>query len=174
MISSDAFVEALGKLAPSVEELEGYGLCADEISEIRSSYTASIDKAESKRSRNAILDLLHRYNLSTIEIGDVTFLDSPINIEEGIHFGYSESNILVVNLSNNTVEVRDIANTSYVINYCAASPSRYLECLLIVARCLGGDLDNNTITSVAEKCAKKSGIPESMSYYLTLLGYETD
>lgn len=175
MISANFFVKTLKSLAPKEDNLRSQGLDDEDIFEIVSSYNIIKINNDKLTTENPILDLIHQYDLKNMEVGEITFSNEIKYIDEHIYFGNSESNIILINAQTGFIEVRDREDYSFIMYTCASSPSNFLESILKVSYYLTLALvDDSSIYLAAKDCTLLSGCNESMNYYLTLLGYQTN
>jgi len=127
---------------------------------------------------DAIGDLLHRFDVSRLEIGAVRFEPHLADTIRGSRFGRFDIDPLIINKMTGEIEVVDELDESQVLYFCASGAGEFLGALLNAAgffvRCPveAGLWDNQVeILSQSRKCASLAGGHKYIRFYYVLLGY---
>ena len=79
ILDAQKFADELRQLTPPAEKLAEKGVSPEGIERAQKSYLC-VEKKGLERQDDPILDLITRYDLSSVEIGSVTFADEPVQL----------------------------------------------------------------------------------------------
>lgn len=171
------FVVAIAACAPETDRLVKTGLTHDQAGAFRETYQCIPKNSESRTSTDPLIDLIHRYDLSTVEIGVVRFVDTPIYHSKYLQVGEVEADPLVINHSDGEINVVDLADDRHTLWHCAEDGSSFLEALVYVdcflSRRIGDNRfarDQRPACEVAARCAVAAGGIEFVAFYRMLVG----
>jgi hypothetical protein len=193
-MNADEFVKALALLAPSEETLKLRGLSEVAVERVRKSYICVERPNVERREDNPLLDLLTRYDTTTVEIGMVIlglnnhcyeYYIRNLKEQSKIAVGVAEVDPIVIYLPSGEIQLLDHARIGYVMCMCAVDGSHFLDALLLVAAFVPPHpyfkgvnwtkeqiSENNKAACVlASQCAKAAGVDEQRcGLYRMLLG----
>lgn len=124
---------------------------------------------------NPVLDLVLRYDMSTVRMGLVSFRNTIETISGKLWFGKAEADRLVVDPGSSRIQLLDHAAPSYVICDCASSGAQFLDAL--IAGIEPGpendpfEEDSPELPPVAIQCARAAGGEEFLSFYRDILAW---
>jgi hypothetical protein len=176
-MTAEDFVRRLRTAAPGAEQLRNVGFSAQEAAEFQRSFVCVLrSTAPTERQTDPLLDLLSRYELSTIEIGMITFA-SPAAEPALVRVGAVEADPLILDRRTGEVLVTEGSPSGGVLWRCARDGARFLDALApaaeFLARC-AFDLtlsdDASARRSRAEECSVAAGGAEYLDFYRMLLG----
>lgn len=173
------FAENLRRCAPDTKRLEEVGLSASEAEQSLLAFRC--DEIASSTVTNLtgdpLIDLVNLYDVSTIEIGPITFVRPIVERDQFWLVGRDEFASLVIDKASGEVRVDELNPASSTIMRCAENGESFLSAMLPAACFLGRcsyDLDlgqdQEAITSQAEECAELAGGNEYLDFYNYLLG----
>lgn len=179
-MNADDFVKRLGECIPPQEKLNALGLPKSRIREkINSRRATPRAGIPATRNQNPILELIQNYDLSTVDIGMVTFLNRVIRKEGKLIIGEFEQDPLMLNESTGEVYISDHIKPSHIMCKCALDGAHFLDALIIAARHLSEcgvnyplAWDQTLKHSVAQECASKAGGKEYLKFCEVLIGCE--
>jgi hypothetical protein len=174
-MNKENFANSLSALKPDINKFIELGLTDEEAKEFVSSYycIAKTPKSRSKYYNDVVLDLIDNYDCSKVVIGLVRFLKDVIETDAYFQFGNVDSDLLVVDKTDNAVKVLDELNYHHVIWDCAKNSSSFLDALLTCAAFFTDNLNGECTplqkaTSI-EKCVYLAGGEEYLPFYEVLL-----
>jgi hypothetical protein len=126
-LNADEFVHAMRRLSPSPEEAALRAYAPGEVEKLALRYACPQRVGRTSRA-NALEDLLHRYDVSALEIGRVDFIAGARPHWAGMVVAFFEADP-VVTLPGGEVAVFEQARFGERIMGCAASPERFLATL---------------------------------------------
>ena len=180
-MKADEFAENLKHCAPDVKRLEEVGLSTSEAQQFLLAFRC--DEITSPTATNLtgdpLIDLVNLYDVSTIEIGPITFVQPILERDQSWLVGKDEDATLVIDKASGEIRVDELDTAGSVAMRCAKNGDRFLSALLPAACFLGKcsyDLDlgqdQEAITSQAKECAELAGGKEYLDFYNYLLGGE--
>ncbi len=178
-MTANEFAAGLKKCAPSREKMLAEGLSEAEANQFLASFLCSEDSVQSHLNNvsNPVLDLINRFDVSTLEIGMITFLKPVVEIEQRWLVGKDELLPIVINQLTEEVTVEQITPNRHTIQLCARSGGNFLAALLSIACFLGKCSydtqlyeDDLAKYEQARKCAELAGGERYRSFYQYLLG----
>ena len=177
-MDADTFAARLNSCAPSLNEAlemtEGRREAAEAI---RDAYTCRRRPGmEIRVSDNPIIDLVRRYDLSSVEVGLVEFGSAIYELAGKLCFGKAEADPLVIDEDSGHVQLLDHASPGYVICECARNASQFLDALVAGTEILGGRRSEDIIEDfdVVNRCAELAGGDEYRVFYAQILGWGLD
>jgi len=176
MISS-VFVEKLKQLAPLPSELVGRGLSNDFIDYfIRRYICLPRIRLNKFYNKGAIFNLINEYDCSTMEIANISFVQSVIEKDNYYQVGNLEQDILSINKISLEIEVLDFAEPRHRIWSCASNQENFLDALLLCAdfytKKVKSQLhttDHTHALEIAYLCSEKAGGTKYLDFYEMLL-----
>ncbi len=170
------FVSGLVAAAPSVERLRSIGLDEPTIRHILGSSKVNPIHTHYRESDNILEELQQNFDLSTIDIGMLTFFSQSIERNQYYDFGGWDTNWVGWNKA--TDEVHVISSETYEVLFrCANSLENFLaaliECKFFFNQRLFDDAlwdDMPTITKYASKIANSAGGSLYEEFYRIFLG----
>ena len=163
------FVENLKNLVPSEEKLAKYGLSDEEIKSIQQVFLAEPRKVYIQ-SANPLFSLIENFDVSTLEIGLVRFLDCPVETKHFWRVGYVDADWLVIDKITDQikVELHDFENQDIYI--CAENSEKFLDALYEVAKYIFSE--ERTFSKncrQAKICTDLAGSEKCFDFYKMLL-----
>ncbi len=177
-MDKSTFVERLARLAPGVEALARIGLSGIEANDFREKYICQKRQTE-VREPNEILALLKGWDLSSVKIGMVRFLQQPREIPGKVCIGKVEADPLLLMQSTGEVLVEDLHAPGHVLWVAARNGSSLLDALIPAAEFLTKrgmeeiDFeDTDAARAAAKRCATLAGGERYHDFFSMLLGAE--
>jgi hypothetical protein len=178
-MNEDEFVKQLSLTAPVREDFKYFNVSDDYIQNFIKKYKCILRKnSKIILNSNSILQLLTKYDCSNVEISAISFLHEPIEYVGYYQIGIVDIDILAINKISLGIEVLDHDNTDYVIWECASNSDRFLESLLLCAKCLMENFkkppeyeNSSELLKCVNKCSNIAGGDEYSDFYKMLLGY---
>ena len=127
-------------------------------------------------TEDPLLSLVNCYDCSKVEIGCISFLESPIEEIGFYQVGNVDADILAINKITFKVEVLDYTSKNHVIWECAVNSDNFLNALLLCAEILTARLKNLSEDDplISEEdinhCANTAGGEEYTDFYQMLIG----
>ncbi len=174
-MDAQKFANVLAQLAPPAEKLAEQGVSPEGRERERKSYIC-VEKKGLDRQDDAILDLITRYDLSSVEIGMVSFTDEPVQLDGSIYIGEHEGDPILMYISSGEIYVADRDAQKHIMSWCAKDSDSFLDALIIaqrhLSRCGYDDaLSNDQVAAceVASECANAAGGTKYLDFYKTLV-----
>lgn len=173
------FVKALANLAPSQEKLIAMGIEDKNVMKMfQANYLGIVlNKAQALKEEDFLSDL-ENYDLSHINVGMVSFAETPQNHTDFYLIGLVEVDYLVILKRNSEVVVVDYADSTHIIWKCAATIENFLDALIECAKFFrkrainGEEFSSMQIKEISYEIAILAGATGYLDFYLMLLGYE--
>lgn len=166
------FLTLLARAMPSMSELAQYGLDEEEAEEIQASFK-SVERPSSGGGvsfSSELQTLVSENDLSTVEVGLVTFPSHPEITDRGVVVAYFEADPLVVQ-RDGSVAMSDHARPD-VLRTCAASSEAFLEALARFVEIRSRKKDwNGRLAEAASICAEAAGGSDYKWFYSALCGF---
>ncbi len=132
---------------------------------------------KTKNSANEIINLIANYDMSSVEIGMISF-DKEIRETEGFYFfGKVELDLMAISKGNNEIVVVDYSDTDEIIQYCAANSKKFLAAMMTAWRATTEFLldeekadDYDYREEVIAKCTELAGGDAYFDFYDNMLG----
>lgn len=161
--------------APTVERYLSLGLSMTEAMELRDRYICRARTRKSKSQTNEILDLLDRWDVTTLEIGMLRF-SPPVSLENNaVQIGQVEADPLIMT-GKSEILVEEFGAAGHILWRVARTPEQLLDALVVAAKYLGscgvGEIDieeSSMAKSVASNCAVLAGGDQYSSFFKMLL-----
>ncbi len=163
------FVENLKNLVPSEGKLAKHGLSDEEITSIQQSFLSEPKKVY-RRSINPLFSLIENFDVSTLEIGLVRFLDYPVETENFWRIGYVDADWLVIDKITNQikVELQDLEDQETYL--CAENSEKFLDALYEVAKYIFSEERTSPKNCQQAKiCTDLAGSEKCFDFYKMLL-----
>ena len=180
-MNASEFLLVLSGCAPSIENLSRFGYPPGIVAEFHGSYFAKSRAGQEAIADDPLLDLVTRYDASSITIGMVKFSARPFESEIGWIVGNDEAELILIERESGEVQVRETGKEWYVASRCAATSAKFLDSMALVAcfsaRCLVDpelDADNEGKRHRAAKCAALAGGEQYLAFYENALGVRND
>jgi hypothetical protein len=138
----ESFINRLLKSKPDKQKLLNFGYNIDTVNSILLPYTFKAKNNEVTNHDYIIDDLLNKYDLSELVIGEFTFLNQSIYKEVFIEFGaFDLFRVAIIKNSNEIVILDEHEDT--ICQKCAIDELHFLEALLMADKFLNDNLFNN-------------------------------
>jgi len=174
-MDAQKFAKELIQLAPPAEKLAEKGISPESIERAQKSYLC-IEKKGLDRQDDPVLDLITRYDLSSVEIGMVRFTDTPIVQDGSMCIGEFEVDPILMDITSGEIYVVDLAARNHIMWWCAKNGESFLDALIIAERHLsrcGYDYtfagDQAAAFEVASNCAEAAGGRKYLDFYKVLV-----
>jgi len=174
-MDAQIFADELRQLAPPAEKLAEKGISSEGIEREQKSYLC-VEKKGLERQDDPILDLITRYDLSSVEIGMVRFVDEAVQQDGSIYIGEFEVDPILMDITSKEIYVVDRDAHNHIMSWCARNGDSFLDALIIAERRLsrcGIDyaLSNDQVAAceIASDCAKVAGGTKYLNFYKTLV-----
>jgi hypothetical protein len=166
------FVKELWDCAPSMEALSAQGLSAKEAHDFRHSYMGVHRTLKTGAVySNPLIELIENYAMSGIEIGMITFLPHSLNNPGYWQVGEIETDPLIVEFGTEAVRVIETAHLTHTLWECASSADRFLDAVIVSARCLSNaGRSDRDVKECIMQCEKLAGGFQYRSFYQMLFG----
>jgi hypothetical protein len=173
------FIDYLGRIRPTVDQLKNAGCSQSIIETIISFYRfekRSIKNPITHSSSDEIIELLASHDLSGLEIGTISFMDMPIIDHYGISFAKDESDPLYVS-ENGTIVIRQLHKLDHIICNVAKDSEHFLDMFITYIKYARdvqlnlidyNDLDKAKI--VSDECTTKAGGEQYRNFCSALFG----
>jgi hypothetical protein len=179
-MDAKTFVDAVGKLAPTLDELIRGGSSREGAVYFQRGFFAPPREPGKERSTgDPVLDLIANYDVSTLEIGRVTFLQEVEYSPGKYVIGKEEADPLVMDPETGEIRLEELGTDGFVIATCAASGGQFLDALYRAqvhfrerSRDESVYNDNRKCHEAAEECARLAGGARYLGFYQTFLGCE--
>lgn len=175
IMDAQKFANELRQLAPPAEKLAEKGVSPEGIEGIRKSYFC-VEKEGLERQDDPILDLIARYDLSSVEIGSIRFADEPVQLDGSIYIGEVEVDPILMDVTSREICVVDRDAHNHIMWWCARNGDSLLDALIIAERhlskCGYDDAlwdDQVAACEVASDCAKAAGGTKYLDFYKMLV-----
>ena len=175
IMDAQKFVNELRQLAPPSEKLAEKGVSPEGIERALKSYLC-VEKEGLELQGDPILDLITRYDLSSVEIGMVRFADEPIQLDGSMYIGEVEVDPILMDISSREIYVVDRDAHNHIMWRCARNGDSFLDALIIaeryLSRCWYDDtLSNDQVAAceVAGDCARAAGGTKYLGFYKMLV-----
>lgn len=175
-MEADQFVEALWACAPDIEQLKATGIPSEVAQRFRDAHLCR-KKTEAVRYCDPLLDLISRYDASTVEIGMILLGSSVVKTDRNWQVGEVEADPLVIDKATEEVQVEELYTNGHILSRCAESGGKFLDALLLAAsfqRYNRGPGDQDRAYEEAESCALAAGGEVYRRFYLHLFGVYCD
>jgi hypothetical protein len=174
-MDAQKFAKELIQLTPPNEKLAENGVSQEEIERTQKSYLC-VERKGLDRQDDPVLDLITRYDLSSVEIGMVRFTDTPIVQDGSICVGEFEVDPILMDITSGEIYIVDWAARNHITSWCAKNGDSFLDSLIIaerhISRC-GYDyaLSDNQAAAceVASNCAEAAGGKKYLDFYKMLV-----
>jgi hypothetical protein len=166
-MNADAFVHALRRLIPSREEAALRAYAPSELERLTRRYACPLREGRKPRA-NALEDLLHRYDVSALELGRVEFLAGARPHWAGQVVAFFEADPLVL-VRQGEVALFEQARFGERLLVCAASAEQFLDalgCFVAGLRTRAAWLDD--LDGAALRCAALAGGAAFEPFYVAL------
>ena len=126
-------------ISPKLQELLDQGLSESFVRLLLASYEAE-PRAEFRDYGDELLNLIHNYDASKIEIALIHFdldNDSPYGIppsERFLRVGYARADLLVIDKITGEIAIEDHESSGFIMDYCAENSENFLDALLEMAK----------------------------------------
>ena len=171
MVRGPEFVTRLKSLQPSESALASIGFSGASLEQMLRSYECRMLKAVS--CSDPLLELCCCYDVSSIEIGYVQFINVPEIYTELVQCGSVETDPIMFRPRSGAVWVVDHSDRNHLIWECAASGGGFLEALLTVAevstRRMLGDTGVDSV-SAFRHCTRVAGGARYGKFWCMLIG----
>jgi hypothetical protein len=175
IMDAQKFANELRQLAPPAEKLAENGISQEEIERTLKSYLC-IEKKGLDRQDNPVLDLITRYDLSSVEIGMVRFTDTLIVQGGSMCIGEFEVDPILMDITSGEIYIVDWAARNHIMWWCAKNGDSFLDALILAERHLsrcGYDYtfadDQTAACEVASNCAEAAGGRKYLDFYKVLV-----
>lgn len=176
-MDSRTFVIQLGRLAPSVPQLERLGFTHGQIDDFRKSFLCQERQSENTET-NELLRLLIEWDLSQIQVGMVRFLSKPEQVSsDRVCIGSVEADPLVLLYRTGEIVVEESGMPDHILWAAAKNGPMFLDALILAAEFLSkrsvGEIDyedNSAAWGMVERCASLAGGDKYLRFYSMLLG----
>ena len=177
-MDADTFAARLLACAPSIEN----GLSSDDLHTAQAFVAEFVCKKRPGMDKpshdNPLIDLVQRYDMSSVRIGLVSFRSTIDEISGKLWFAKAEADPLVIDPESSRIQLLDHAALPYVICECASSGAQFLDALLagIEARPDTEPFDGESpeVPSVSLQCARIAGSEDYWPFYRDILGWGLD
>lgn len=174
-MNADQFAKRLSEISPTATELKSWGIPEKMIPEWISTYKCKLKDGETRVINNPLLDLISRYDLSTVEIGMLQ-LGKTKNWKSSGQFqviGTIESDGLAIRNSDFKIVLLDHDDPCYVLSPIAANADYALDAFIILADALKdiSKVDKTGRDDWVRRCVQASGESDSLGLYKTLIGH---
>ena len=175
----DVFVQRLYVSAPTPEQLFRVGLSSKDANEISDyfRFRRRGDNVPIDEHVFGLVDLISKWDGTTVEIGAIRFADHPIDLGAMIQVGFVEDDPLIVDKQTGEIAVIDSSDQSTVVWKVARDSECCLDALDCLSRYFTGcaiqqiDYDNRDIAmATAKNCAALAGGDEYLLFYSSLIG----
>lgn len=140
-MDADSFTIELAKLAQPISYWREQGLSVDLAQEFYSSYICHFIEGRTRQNQDPLLDLLHRYDTSTLCIhmirfdpDSLAFFSSLLPNDDRIPVAEIEEDPLVLDKRTGEILQLDHATIDYVMARWARESGLFLDALLLVAK----------------------------------------
>ncbi len=189
-MNAEEFVRRVRECAPKINDLKELGYTDDSAKAEQKCFAC--DKiSDDGALENPLLDLIKRYDCSSLEIGLISF--SPecydyLDIDQSAYIPVAvmESDPVVVDKISGKILILDHGNLNFVMSTLADSGEKFLDSLIRMAEIklphkgpfdklseLEKTNNNDFILKYAQGCARIAGISLDANIYEILLGYES-
>jgi hypothetical protein len=178
-MSPAVFVHELAETAPTVADLLALGLNADEAASWAAAYhlaPRACPLTLEYQPQDEALMLVLTYDVGSLEVGMVSFLDCPKPLGASVQFAVVEMDLMVLTEAGEVVVV-DWECPTHVMWQCAADGAHLLQALLLASRFLTLTMLDKAISNddqfalgVARSVGEAAGGPEYESFYQMLFG----
>ncbi len=166
------FLALLARAMPSMSELLQYGLDEHEAEEIQAGFK-SVERPSlggGVRFSSELQSLVSENDLSTVEVGLVTFPSHPEITDLGVVVAYLEADPIVVR-HDGSIAVLDHARPTFS-RTCAANSEAFLEALARFVEIRSRKKDwNGRSADAASICADAAGGSDYKWFYSELCGF---
>ncbi len=177
MDKAESFINRLLASKPDKQKLLNFGYNIDTVNSILLPYAFKVKNNELTNHDYIIDDLLNKYDLSELVIGEFTFLNQSIHKELFIEFGVFDLFRVVIIKNSNEVVLLD-EHEDIICQKCAIDELHFLEALLMTEKILNDNLFNNdddigykiATLEKAQKLAELAGSKNYSDFYKTLIG----
>lgn len=128
--------------------------------------TSVHQRSSTFKSNNSIESLITAYEISSREVGIVTFFDVPRELPPHWIFGNSEANFLALNTESGRVVELDHADLSFQVCECATDADSFLRALAAFAEGLRTRDDDEQLFS---RCVEIAGGEAFEGFYAALI-----
>lgn len=170
------FIEQIKDFAPSIEDIKKVGLSDDFAVLLSNEYKYAIRDVTS-HSENEIDNLINNYDLSKLAISLISFNKQIIETEDYRFFGDDEADLLGISNATQEIVMTDHEAPDFVMLYCAANPSAFLDALLAAWRTLTAILiddsksdDKKFRLQAIKTCSDLAGGDKYHQFYYSLIG----
>jgi hypothetical protein len=166
---------------PDLGEMLASGLSTKHCERVRSSFVVPRIKDNETRIRDPLLDLVTNFDVSTLEIGPVSFdqryKEYYPQYDHVTIFAMDDADFLVIDNQTNEIAVVDSQSDGNVIGFCAKDGTHFLEALLEMARrtTVHYPFSRHNLPVIdrcgnAKACTAKAGGGEYLWFYKVALG----
>jgi hypothetical protein len=172
-MTADDFVTKLKQYMPSESSLIEQGIT--DVYRIQKTYIC-VPKTNSIPNANPVLDLLQRYDASTVEVGMFQFIFEPIDKGDKWQIANDEADLVVLDKLTGQVRVEELGSNGHVLSNCAHDGEKLLLALVEVKEAyrklgeLGYPDDTVLRQNLATPCGLAAGGDLYERYYQYLLG----
>lgn len=170
------FAEQLTICAPRIQDLVSTGMPEDIARMFSKSYQLKRVNDNAFGNQYDILDdLYENYDFSDLELGMLTFSYPEKLSDSEFIIGHLEADYIVINTVTKEIYIKELAEPSHILMYCAQNPSAFLEALLIASCFKAKKLlklvdDEFSVYKNEDMCIKAAGGSIYKSFCSTMLG----
>lgn len=175
-MDADRFCTELWLAAPEAARLVDAGLSPAQAEKFRLSYRCIEKKGAISEFEDPLLDLITRYDISSIEIGMIRFASLAARSNQMWTVGKVESDPIILDSVSGELVVKDLHDKGHILWHCAFGSDRFLDALIPVARFLATctwDLalleNQQEACKVADDCAILAGGSAYLNFYQMLV-----
>lgn len=172
-MTADEFVKSLKELQPTEDQLRKDGILNELIDEIISGYDCVMRSGVmSEYYDDVLLDLINRYDVSSVQIGFIRFNQSPLSIPRKGKAKYViiaafDADYIAVSLDTGGVVLVNGDAYPYIITPIAKNGTKFLDSLIALIEGTNRSLNNKELII---SCVELSGTPESVGFFEVLCG----
>ena len=172
-MTADDFVSRLRAAQPTRISLRSAGVPEEIIDEIRASYCfVRRQRPQGLQGHDPVIDLLDRYDASTVDIGSIKFraTPQPQRCRDGIPvliFADFEADALALDDSSHQIWSLDGCKLSFVMMTLAQDGGRFFDALIYLVETKGTSVESGQI---ARRCAELAGSDAAIGFYQMLVG----